>query len=115
PISNLTTGEPVGASLPGTTAGNPGPGVNSIISIKNNNRYKVTAVKLRINKKLTEFIPTVTKNTTTAELREIINKLSIKVLSNYIVYNDPLLPKIKFNLPPKFNSTKKEDLQRFFT
>ncbi|EGZ67676.1 hypothetical protein NEUTE2DRAFT_73223, partial [Neurospora tetrasperma FGSC 2509] len=44
------SGGPIGTGLPGTAIRNPGPGTDSIISIKNNDSRKITAAKLRIKK-----------------------------------------------------------------
>lgn len=124
PTERPASGGPAGAGLPGTAIGNPGPRTDSIIGIKNDNGRKVTAVKLCVKeaeeaiyyfdtqgKKLAiNPIPAIIENTTTVELYEIINRLSARVLSDYAAYNNPLLLKIKFNPPPKFDGIKKEDL-----
>lgn len=46
PIGNPATGGPVRASLPGTTVGNPGPGADFIMNIKDDNKREVTAATL---------------------------------------------------------------------
>ncbi|KAL0466516.1 hypothetical protein QR685DRAFT_450569, partial [Neurospora intermedia] len=96
--------------LPGITAKNPGPGTDSITGIEDNDSCKVIVTELRANKKLAEFIPTITKSTIIIKLYEIINKLNVRVLSDYIIYNNLLFLKIKFNPLPKFNGTRKDDL-----
>lgn len=123
PTGKPATGGPAGARLPGTAAGNPGPGVDSITGIEDDDSRKITAAEFRTQQEaarrfdtqgkklaLINIIPAITENTNTAELREIINRLSARVLSDYVVYNNPPLPKIKLNPPSKFDGTKKEDL-----
>ncbi|KAJ4329578.1 hypothetical protein N0V85_009983, partial [Neurospora sp. IMI 360204] len=64
------------------------------------------------------LVPAITKDTDDVELRNIINMLRTKI--NDLEATAPptfVTPKstIKLNAPPKFDGTKKEDLQGFLT
>ncbi|KAK3401094.1 hypothetical protein B0T20DRAFT_340373, partial [Sordaria brevicollis] len=65
-------------SLPDTAIKSPNTGAKFIISIKDNNNYKVSAIKLRYYNKGINNILIITEATISAEFREIINKFNSK-------------------------------------
>ncbi|KAK3946728.1 hypothetical protein QBC32DRAFT_388240 [Pseudoneurospora amorphoporcata] len=65
------------------------------------------------------LVPAITKDIDEAELRNIINILRVKINDLEAVQIIPAFSTvkstIKLNVPPKFDGTKKEDLQGFLT
>ncbi|KAL0472688.1 hypothetical protein QR685DRAFT_541418 [Neurospora intermedia] len=99
---------PAGAGLLGTTTRSPSTSAEFIISIKNNDNQKVSATKFRYCKKgeAGENVPLIIKSTSTAEFCNIINKFNLRLIAINSIYK----LEIKFNPPPKFDGTKREDL-----
>ncbi|KAK3947058.1 hypothetical protein QBC32DRAFT_409474 [Pseudoneurospora amorphoporcata] len=102
----------VGARLPDTATRDPGTNTESMTGVEDNDGRKVSAAELRERelrdrakgKKPEDPIPIVTDKTSAAELRDIINKLSARLLTHHAVRTQgPRPAKIKLNPPPKFD------------
>ncbi|KAJ4361322.1 hypothetical protein N0V85_009417, partial [Neurospora sp. IMI 360204] len=125
-MSGIPTGNPAGgpagAGLPGTAARDPGPGTDAMTGIVDDDGNQVKAAELLTREEArtrrATFVPAITNETNDVELRNIINMLCSKI--NDLEATAPptfVTPKstIKLNAPPKFDGTKKEDLQGFLT
>ncbi|CCC14526.1 hypothetical protein SMACR_09425 [Sordaria macrospora] len=122
PTGNLAGG-PAGAGLPGTAARVPGPGTDAMTGIVDDDGKEVKAAELLAREEArtrrATLAPAITKDTDDVELRNIINMLRNKINDLETAQSTPasstVKSTIKLNAPPKFDGTKKEDLQGFLT